>query len=267
MPHPVSVQVITLNEEANIGPCLEAIKATDPAEIVVIDGGSTDRTVDIARAAGARVMTPGRLGRGASRRVGYMDTQLPYVAFIDADDRVDPDWMSITLHELKAGNYAALQSSLRVIRPRNFWERGWNQYFIETVRPQPDVAMVGHPALYLTGALQGCPTEIGHEHEDTQMSVDFHNRGLRQGIGTAIALRHCPSTRSENLSKWRDYGHGYRDFVRRLPEKRGSILKHIWWTIPIQRGWRPFFRGHLLQPLWAYYMGSRIIRGFYERTS
>jgi glycosyltransferase involved in cell wall biosynthesis len=262
--HPVSVQIITLNEEANIRECLEAIVATHPEDIVVIDGGSTDRTVEIAQEFGVRVLTPGRLGRGASRRIGYLETQLPYIAFIDADDRVAPDWLDVTLSELVAGGYSALQSSLRVLAPRTFWEKGWNQYFIETVRPTADTTMVGHPAVYVTTALQGCPDEIGHEHEDTQMSVDFQRRGLRQGIGTAIAMRHCPSTKRENLDKWKAYGKGYRDFVKTHPDRERSIRKHIWFTIPLVRGWRPVLRGHLLQPVWAGYMGSRILYGYYR---
>ena len=45
-----------VNEEGNIEECLETVVANDPEEIVVIDGGSTDRTVEIARAIKARVL-------------------------------------------------------------------------------------------------------------------------------------------------------------------------------------------------------------------
>ncbi len=43
----LAVTVITLNEEANIVPCLESARFAD--EIVVLDSGSTDRTVELAR--------------------------------------------------------------------------------------------------------------------------------------------------------------------------------------------------------------------------
>ena len=64
MTFPVSVQIITLNEEANIAECIESVLRNDPAEVVVIDGGSTDRTVEMAKSLGATVLAPGRLGRG-----------------------------------------------------------------------------------------------------------------------------------------------------------------------------------------------------------
>lgn len=56
MPLPkLSVALATFNEEANIGKCLESVKdITD--EIVVVDGGSTDKTVEIAKSYGAKVI-------------------------------------------------------------------------------------------------------------------------------------------------------------------------------------------------------------------
>ena len=262
MPKPVSVQVITLNEESNIGPCLDAIAANDPAEVVVIDGGSSDRTVAIAEEKGATVLAPGRLGRGASRHLGYHSTDQPYVAMVDADDRISHDWLEVSLRELQAGDYAALQSSLRTTSTGTFWERGWNEYYIESVRPAADTIMVGHPSIYRSDALRGTRDDIGHDHEDTQMSVDFQERGLRQGIGTAISYRVVPDNKPENLEKWRAYGKGYRDFVNRHPERRRAILKHMLVTIPLVRGWRPVARGRLEQPAFAAIMAGSILRGY-----
>lgn len=259
---PVSVQVITLNEEANIAACLDAILVNEPAEIIVIDGGSTDRTVAIAEAKGARVLAPGRLGRGASRHLGYHSTNQPYVAMVDADDRISPAWLATSLAELQAGDYAALQSSLRAISRGTFWERGWNEYYIESIRPTTDTVMVGHPSIYRTDALTGTREDIGHDHEDTQMSIDFQERGLRQGIGTALSYRVVPTDLQENVHKWRMYGKGYRDVVRKHPDRRGRLLRHMFVTIPLVRGWRPVLRGKVEQPVFAAIMAGSILQGY-----
>ena len=50
----LSVAIITLNEERNLAECLASVAFAD--EIVVVDGGSQDRTCEIARAAGARII-------------------------------------------------------------------------------------------------------------------------------------------------------------------------------------------------------------------
>lgn len=262
VPLPVSVQVCTLNEEDNIGACLAGIVANNPEEIVVIDGGSRDRTVEIARDSGARVLSPGRLGLGPSRRLGYMSATAPYVAFVDADDRLPRTWLRTMLTELEAGGYAALQSCLRVEQPTSFWARGWNRYFVESVRPMADTTMVGRPALLRTADLQADATEFASLDEDTHMSRSFELRGLRQGIGTAVAYRLVEETFEENWRKWQSYGRGYAGFVDEHPERRRAIMKHMLITIPVVRAWRPVAHGQLLQPAFGALMGAAIVSGF-----
>ena len=56
----IAVVIPTLNEEKYIGPCLESIKNQKfdgPFEIIVVDGGSEDRTVSIVEESGAKVIT------------------------------------------------------------------------------------------------------------------------------------------------------------------------------------------------------------------
>lgn len=242
------MQICTLNEETNIADCLAAAQRTEPAEIVVVDGGSSDRTVAIARAMGARVIESGPIGLARQRREGYLSSDFTYTAFVDADDRLPESWLGTMVTEMEAGGYHALQSRLRVLRPDSFWTRGWDEYFREAIRTQADTRMVGRPALYDTQALKTITREPGMIVEDTEMSRDFELRGLRQGIGSAVSYRLCPATTSENLQKWRNYGRGYRQFVRLHPERRISILKHMLWTIPVTRGFRPVLRGAFQQP-------------------
>ena len=259
---PVSVQVCTLNEAGNIAACLESIRANDPEEIVVIDGGSTDGTEEIARSLGARILSPGRLGLGPSRKLGYMSARTPFVAFVDADDRLPETWLAELLRQLESGDYAALQSCLRVANPKSFWAKGWNQYFIYSVRPTSDTSMVGRPALFRTDTLQEDETTFASLDEDTHMSRSFELRGLRQGIGTPIAYRIVEETLDENWAKWKSYGRGYAGFVAEHPARKSAILRHMWWTIPVARSWPPVLRGHFMQPIFGAVMAAGIIRGW-----
>ena len=266
MTHPVSIQICTLNEEERLAACLESVLVNEPAEVLVIDGGSTDRTVEIAESFGCRVLQPGRLGLGASRRLGYMSGSQPYTAFVDADDRLPPTWLSEQLSALESGGYSALQSQLRSATTGGFWGRGWNQYFIESVRPCADTTMVGRPALFDTSALVETDAEFVSLDEDTHLSRRFELKGLRQGIGSSIAYRYCELTWDENWRKWQSYGRGYRQFVREHPERRPALLRHMLITIPLMRGWRPVLRGQLLQPTFATIMALGILRGWFNAT-
>ena len=80
--------MITKNEEANIGPCLDGLAFCD--ERIVVDAGSTDRTVALARQRGARVETHDWQGFGAQKSFALSLAQGDWVLSVDADERVSP---------------------------------------------------------------------------------------------------------------------------------------------------------------------------------
>ncbi len=104
----LGVAIITKNAAARLAECLQAVAFAD--EIVVVDGGSTDATVDIARAHGARVLLhadwPG-FGPQKNRALDALSTA--WVLSIDADEIVSPELavsIASTLAEPAADVYA-----------------------------------------------------------------------------------------------------------------------------------------------------------------
>jgi glycosyltransferase involved in cell wall biosynthesis len=87
---PVSAVLIAQDEERKLGEALKSVAFCD--EIVVVDGGSRDRTVEIARAAGARVVVnapwPGFV---AQRAFAVEQARHDVILAIDADERVSPE--------------------------------------------------------------------------------------------------------------------------------------------------------------------------------
>jgi glycosyltransferase involved in cell wall biosynthesis len=88
-PPPVSVFILSRNEEAKIGPALESVAWA--SEIVVIDSFSTDRTLEIAARHGARVVQIKFEGFGALRQAGIEHTREPWIFSLDADERCTPE--------------------------------------------------------------------------------------------------------------------------------------------------------------------------------
>lgn len=86
--HRVSAVIITLNEEGSLRRALESVAWCD--EIVVMDSGSTDRTVEIARAfPNCRVMTQEFLGYGPQKRKAVAAATHNWILSIDADEALD----------------------------------------------------------------------------------------------------------------------------------------------------------------------------------
>jgi hypothetical protein len=84
----LSACIIARDEELALPDCLASVAFCD--EIVVVDGGSTDRTVAIAEAAGARVVRQPWLGYGAQRNVALDHARGAWVLEVDCDERVSP---------------------------------------------------------------------------------------------------------------------------------------------------------------------------------
>ncbi|MCA3238965.1 MAG: glycosyltransferase family 2 protein [Curvibacter sp.] len=86
----LSIILITKNEASNIEACLRSVAFAD--EIVVVDSGSTDETVEIARRLGARVeVTPDWPGFGPQKNRALALASHPWVLSLDADERVTPE--------------------------------------------------------------------------------------------------------------------------------------------------------------------------------
>lgn len=88
MPESLTACVIVRDEEERLPACLESLAFCD--EVVVVDGGSRDRTVAIARAAGAQVVDNPWPGFAAQRNVALDHARGEWVFEVDADERVTP---------------------------------------------------------------------------------------------------------------------------------------------------------------------------------
>jgi len=94
----LSVVVITFNEEANLGRLLESTRLAD--EHIVLDCGSTDRTLEIARAFGARTFTENWKGYAAQKNSAIDKTTGDWVLSLDADEAAEPELMEEIRHVL-----------------------------------------------------------------------------------------------------------------------------------------------------------------------
>jgi glycosyltransferase involved in cell wall biosynthesis len=85
----LSVAIVSLNEEANLGRTLESVKWAD--EIVVVDSGSSDRTCEIARQYGAKVVVEPWRGYAAQKNFAIEHCTKTWVLSLDADEEISSD--------------------------------------------------------------------------------------------------------------------------------------------------------------------------------
>jgi GT2 family glycosyltransferase len=110
-PPRISVVVCAYNAERTIAACLESLRALryPDYESIVVDDGSTDRTVQICqRHPEVRVLSQENRGLSAARNAGVQAATGEIVAFTDSDCVVDPDWLTYLAHTLRDGSYVAV---------------------------------------------------------------------------------------------------------------------------------------------------------------
>jgi glycosyltransferase involved in cell wall biosynthesis len=152
----LSVCIITLNEEANIVRTLDSVKAIAD-EIILVDSGSTDATVDLARARGAKVFAEPWKGFAAQKNSALAKATCDWILSLDADEEVSP--------ELAASIAALLQSSTAP-KFAGYTMNRRNLYFGKWIRragyyPDPKLRLVRRGAAEF---------ELRAVHEDMKMA-------------------------------------------------------------------------------------------------
>lgn len=137
----VSVIVPARNEEEDLGPCLDGLLAQSyPAvEILVVDGGSTDRTREVARARGPRVqvieeppLPGGWVGKSWACWTGAQVARGEYLLFADADVRVAPEalWTAVEWALRDRADLVTFASRIEMV---GAWEKLVLPFYIQMV--------------------------------------------------------------------------------------------------------------------------------------
>jgi glycosyltransferase involved in cell wall biosynthesis len=125
---PLSVTIIALNEESNIARAIESVGGL-AQEVLVVDAGSTDRTADIARHFGAKVLVNPWRGYGQQKNFAQSQATHDWILNLDADEEVSPE-LAIEIQqalERDEGKGIAGYSLPRLSRYLGRWIRygGW----------------------------------------------------------------------------------------------------------------------------------------------
>lgn len=118
---PLSAIIITKNARSQLGACMESLRFCD--EIVVVDSGSADGTVEFAQNAGARVIFQPWLGFGAQKQFAVGQARNDWVICVDADERISSELRDSIVREMESPSADAF-----VMPRRNRFLGRWLQH-------------------------------------------------------------------------------------------------------------------------------------------
>jgi glycosyltransferase involved in cell wall biosynthesis len=208
----LSVIVPARNAEALLGDCLQSIARSQPREIIVVDGDSSDRTVEIARENGARVLSDGGRGLPAARLMGADAAESPWVALIDADVLVGDGDLERLLSEVRRDGYTALQAGLRSVSGDGYWGQALAHHHrtgrskdwfgvVATIMDRETLREHGFDARFLSG-------------EDIDLRWRLREAGAKLGVSKETVVEHrFDDTWQFAKGQWLADGHGFGRMV------------------------------------------------------
>jgi glycosyltransferase involved in cell wall biosynthesis len=215
----VSVVVPTLNEERNVAWVLERLPELVD-EVILVDGRSTDRTIEVARAVrpDIRVVLESQPGKGAALRAGFAAARGDYIVMIDADGSMDPA-------EIKRF-VDALQSGCDFVKGSRFATGGGTVDMSRIRKFGNDALRTAVNVLYRTNFTDLCYGFIGFRRERLRalrlgsQGFEIETEMIVRAVIASLRITEVASFEAErrygesNLSAWRDGRRALRTLLR-----------------------------------------------------
>lgn len=197
----LSVVIITLNEERNIARCLASVKEVAD-EVVVVDSGSTDDTVRIAKEHGALVTHRAWTNYSAQKNFANDLATGRYILSLDADEALS-DQLRHSVLEAKQGGLRGAYSMARLTNYCGTWVRhgGWYPDIKVRLFPKGKARWTGehvHETLELAPEL-ATTLLAGDLLHYSFYSVEQHERQAEHFAGLAAKALHARNKRSSRL--------------------------------------------------------------------
>jgi glycosyltransferase involved in cell wall biosynthesis len=214
----VSVVIPVRNAERLLEACLASITRNAPHEIIVVDGMSTDGTLDIARRYGAKILSDEGGGLPAARLLGAEVAASERVALVDADVVMPDGGLAALVEEFEQGGFTALQAGQLSVSGPAYWGQALVNHhrtgrskkwfgLVATLFDRKALLEHGFDARFLSG-------------EDIELRWRLQRAGARIGVSERTIVEHRFEDDSYDFAKgqWLADGHG----LGRMVVKHGA---------------------------------------------
>ena len=242
---PLSVVLIARNEETHIQRAVGS--AAFAEEVVVIDAHSTDRTVELARAAGAKVVQRAWTNFSDQRNFSLSQASFPWVLVLDADEKITPGlvaWLQDFFAQKKneSAPYGYKIKRAEYFLGKRIYGACWNPSFQDRFFRKDKARYVGeiHEYPEVQGGLMRAPDEALIEHNPNVTVESFFSKMNhyttiealdRYNLGQRTSLPHMAvvffSTWCKNYFYYKGYQDGAHGFVICLMEAVSRTVRHI----------------------------------------
>jgi glycosyltransferase involved in cell wall biosynthesis len=257
----LTVIICILNEENRLKECLDTVVKNNPNEIIVVDGGSKDKSIEIAKSYDyIKIIESSNSNLTRDRQKGIDAASNEYIALIDADHRLEDDSLDKLVQEMKKYSFHIGQSQLKSYINYSWLNKAEEEMWDLTHNESGPRNMIGvAPAIYKKEVFNKVKFDdnITKTIDDTDFiyRLSLHNEFKYGILDTKVAQLHEPSF-SSYMKKFKWYGIGDGEFCFKHKDRMFSMLYHLLIRYPIIYSLKGLLKGKF------YVIPFLILQGF-----
>lgn len=211
----ISAIVCTKNCDDLIEDCLKSIANNNLGEIIIIDGKSTDRTLEIAKKYTDVIYSDEGKGLAYARQLGAEKAKGAYIAYIGPDNVLGDNSLDKMLDEMINNGYVGIQPQILIQDSSSYWDRGMNNNLIITHNKVEERDVIGTPCLFDKSVIVAVKYDpsITFGADDTDLCLRLKQKGYRLGISSVLVYEKRHSTFVDFSKRWMWYGMGDAQFI------------------------------------------------------
>ena len=246
----LSVVVCVKNEESRLHECLKLIYRNNPSEVILVDGNSTDKTIDVAKKfKKIKIIKSKNSSLTRDRQKGIDAAKHNLVAMIDADHRLKKGDLLLLLQDMFEFNFDIVQSGLVSYKNESYWDYAENESWDITQNIPGKREMIGTaPAIYNKKVFNFVRFDdrVTRTIDDTDFSYRLSKfKSINVGIGRTKIQQYHYSNFHTYLKKFQWYGKGDGEFCRKHIERTPSMIFHLLIRYPILHSFDALKKGKL----------------------
>lgn len=212
----IDVILITLNDEVNMDEVCTSLLKSDFNKLIIVDGGSTDDTVRIARKYTSHVLVTSK-GMAHQTRTGLRHISTDYVFLAEADHIYPCNFIENLRAELEHTSWDGIQGTLDVREPKTIWEYFHKCFYYVHQHDKGERSIIACPQLWKSKSILLLFDDlVGGESYcfDTQRAESAAKLGLVCGLGYSVAYEDQHISLRRFVKRHLNYGAGDYDFYK-----------------------------------------------------
>ncbi len=224
----VSVVICVRNGEETIKQCIEAALKNNPNEIIIVDGNSTDKTIEICKSYNVKILKDEGRGLGNARNVALDYVETKFIFYIGPDDILTDNSLTAMIEYFKKVNWVGMSPLVEVIKTNKTYAGKCLNLLRKIKNFEGEKKIIGTPWIYYTDILKKYKYDSHLTYsDDSDLNQRMQKDNLKVGVSNVL----CFTLGDDNLKtvffRWKQYGKSdseyYNKFVLNLNLKSKLI--------------------------------------------